>query len=231
MSFFITAKCVNGHVQTIEYSGPNVGSREWAEVQAGLLDGTSSMYRASPIGTDSVIGKCGICKAQIHCTVERQRTSEPEPRLGPQSFDTELESERDEIARKITEPDPASVDRTQRVLTDGSPVTPDHLEILPNGQQKGYIVLSEEERRKGFVRPVRRSYVHVGKPPDGEKFEYPIRKAWPPGCAKRTTMSIALAETYARDPGFYGGTFCCNCAAHFPLNQFVWEGTTEQVGS
>ena len=46
-------------------------------------------------------------------------------------------------------------------LTDGSPVTPDHREIDPaTGQQKGYVVLSAEERAKGFVRPVRQSYVH-----------------------------------------------------------------------
>ena len=48
-------------------------------------------------------------------------------------------------------------------LTDGSPVTDDHREINPEtGMQKGYVVLSEDERAKGFVRPVRRSYVHVG---------------------------------------------------------------------
>lgn len=46
-------------------------------------------------------------------------------------------------------------------LTDGSPVTPDHREFDPaTDQQKGYVVLSAEERAKGFVRPVRRSYVH-----------------------------------------------------------------------
>ena len=75
-------------------------------------------------------------------------------------------------------------------LTDGSPVTPDHREIDPKtGMQKGYVVLSAEERAKGFVRPVRRSYVHVG-------------------CGTVTTMGRALAETYARDlrdvaPGGY----------------------------
>jgi hypothetical protein len=98
-------------------------------------------------------------------------------------------------------------------LTDGSPVTPDHREIDPaTGQQKGYVVLSEEERRKGFVRPVRTEYVH--KP-----------------CGVVTFMSLPLAETYARDPGFYSGTFCAGCRKHFPLDQFVWKGTEEQVGS
>ena len=56
-------------------------------------------------------------------------------------------------------------DARKRTLTDGSPVTPDHREINSiTGQQKGYVVLSGEDRAKGFVRPVRRSYVHVGRP-------------------------------------------------------------------
>jgi len=104
------------------------------------------------------------------------------------------------------------VDRSKRTLTDGSPVTDDHRELLASGQQKGYVVLSAEERAKGFVRPVRRSYIH--KP-----------------CRGLTTMGLALAETYARDPNFYSGTFCCTCGKHFDLDQFVWEGTDEQLGS
>lgn len=108
-----------------------------------------------------------------------------------------------------------AVDRTQRTLTDGSPVTADHRELKPNGQQKGYVVLSEVERAKGFVRPVRHSYRHLV-------------------CGVVTTMGTALAETYARDPTFYSGTFCCGCGAHFPVGedgQFVWSGTDEKVGS
>lgn len=34
----------------------------------------------------------------------------------------------------------------------------------PTDQAEVYLVLSDEERAKGFVRPVRRSYVHVGAP-------------------------------------------------------------------
>jgi hypothetical protein len=107
------------------------------------------------------------------------------------------------------------VNRENVTLTDGSPVTPDHRELKPNGQQKGYVVLSEEERRKGFVRPVRRSYVHLT-------------------CGAVTTMGEALAETYARDPYFYSGTFCSECRAHFPVGddgEFDWQGTTEKVGT
>lgn len=97
-------------------------------------------------------------------------------------------------------------------LTDGSPVTDNHRELKSNGQQKGYIVLSEAERTKGFVRPLRDIYTHKI-------------------CNTDTTMSLAIAETYARDPYFYSGTFCVSCRAHFPLDEFVWKDTSEQVGS
>lgn len=108
------------------------------------------------------------------------------------------------------------VDRSAVALTDGSPVTDDHRELRADGQQKGYVVLTAEERAKGFVRPVRRDYVH---------------SAASPKCGALTTMGIALAEIYARDPKFYSGTFCVKCGAHFPLDEFTWAGTTEQVGS
>lgn len=126
------------------------------------------------------------------------------------------------------------VDYSQRTISghEGMPVTEDHKEIDPTtGQQKGYVVLTAAERAKGFVRPVRRTYIHAGKPPEGQGFEYPIRKVFPGGCGSRTTCSQDIAETYARDPNFYSGTFCCSCRKHFPLDQFVWEGTTEPVGS
>ena len=105
------------------------------------------------------------------------------------------------------------MNKSSRVLTDGSPVTPDHLEINPEtGKQKGYVVLTEGERAKGFIRPVRRSYVHKS-------------------CGVLTTMGQSIAETYARDPKFYNGTFCAGCKEHFPLDKFVWDGTNEIVGS
>lgn len=59
---------------------------------------------------------------------------------------------------------PPPVDRNNQTLTDESAVTPDHRDIKPDGMQKAYVVLNAEERAKGFVRPVRRSYVHVGRP-------------------------------------------------------------------
>jgi hypothetical protein len=106
------------------------------------------------------------------------------------------------------------VDRSKRCMTDGSPErTDNYREIDPaTGQQKGYVALCPTERAKGFVRPVRQVYIHLP-------------------CGTETHMGLALAETYARDPGFYSGTFCCNCRAHFPLDQFIWKGTNEKVGS
>lgn len=75
-----------------------------------------------------------------------------------------------------------------------------------SGQQKGYVVLSDAERSKGFVRPVRDAYRHSK-------------------CGAITTMGRSLAETYARDPSFYSGTFCSTCRNHFPVGEdgeFTW---------
>jgi hypothetical protein len=138
--------------------------------------------------------------------------------LGPTIDYAELEEERTNDAKCIADAlalqkqIDVPVDRNARTLTDGSPVTPDHREIDPvTGMQKAYVVLSQEERARGFVRPVRRTYTH--RP-----------------CGTNTTMGLALAETYARDPKFYVGTFCCHCKEHRPLVEFVWTGTNEQVG-
>ena len=134
------------------------------------------------------------------------------------------------IARWFPFLGPAAADRSQRVLSGGGEVTASHREINPaTGQQKGYIVLTEEERAKGFVRPVRRTYLHVGTGP--EMNGVVLIRAGQGGCGTRTTMSQDIAETYARDPGFYNATFCVSCRKHLPLDQFVWEGTNEQVGS
>lgn len=143
--------------------------------------------------------------------------------------------------------------------------------VRPDGQQEVYLVLSEEERAKGFVRPVRRSYRHVGiagpkyplrglAPDEVERYsqfgyvkfeEYPqdgghapsaLGRYWTQaqlnsigkGCGQVTTMGVALAETYARNPRFYGATFCCGCGRHLPVGEggeFVWDGTTERVGT
>jgi hypothetical protein len=172
----------------------------------------------------------------------------------------------EEAAQIIADRKAPPVDRSAQTLTDGSPVTEDHREINPaTGMQKGYVVLSAEERAKGFVRPVRDTYRHVGAP--GPKYElrdlteeensryskygYVKYEAYPQsnssvtgkfwtqpmldnirkGCGTVTTMGRAIAETYARDNTFYGATMCVHCRKHLPLEEFVWEGTNERVGS
>ncbi len=94
---------------------------------------------------------------------------------------------------------------------------PDLNNIKDNGQQEKYLVLSEDEREKGYVRPVRTSYIHKK-------------------CGGLTTMNQKIAETYARDPSFYGATFCAVCGSHFDLlkdreRQFLWDdGSGQGVG-
>lgn len=63
---------------------------------------------------------------------------------------------------KMTEP----VDRSKR-CTVGEAIAPGvpNTETGPDGQQRGYVILCDEERAKGFVRPVRRTYWHVGRRP------------------------------------------------------------------
>lgn len=154
------------------------------------------------------------------------------------------------------------MDNENRTTTDGLPPDPgmEHAPapkpIGPNGQHTAYWILSEEERSKGFIRPLRHSYTHVGK--EGPKYplrdltpeeetrykdfkyikyeEYPkgessvVGRFWTQadldrvgnGCGSTTTMSRPIAETYARDPHFYGATFCVACRTHLPLEEFIW---------
>lgn len=128
----------------------------------------------------------------------------------------------------------------------------------PGAQNEAYLILSDAERSKGFVRPVRLSYRHVGIPGPryplrdltGEeherydRFGYVKYEEYPPGddvlgrywtqsdldkigkgCRTVTTMNQAIAETYSRDPHFYGATYCCGCRLHLPVGvhgEFTW---------
>lgn len=136
------------------------------------------------------------------------------------------------------------------------------------GIHEDYYVICEEDRKKGFIRPVRTAYRHVGPP--GPKFqlrdltdeerqrynefgyvkyeEYPegshgcvVGRFWTQhdldrigtGCGHQTIMHQAFAETYARNPGFYGATFCAYCRVHLPVGEageFVWPDGT-RVGT
>lgn len=84
----------------------------------------------------------------------------------------------------------------------------------PVEQAEAYLILSVEERAKGFVRPVRTSYWHAK-------------------CGVVTHMSLPIAETYARNPKFYGGTYCAGCYMHLPVGEhgdFYWDKCDECVG-
>lgn len=81
----------------------------------------------------------------------------------------------------------------------------------PAPQADAYLVLSVEERAKGFVRPYRDAYRHDT-------------------CGTVTTMGRALSETYARDPKFYGGTYCVKCQMHRPVGEFHWYEMDGAIG-
>ena len=141
-------------------------------------------------------------------------------------------------------------------------------------QNEAYLILSEEEIAKGFVRPVRNRYIHVGKSlqyykgihrmlTEEEKAECDkpyvavmtvlekedgsflggayVTQAeidkWKAnervgGCGCKTIMAREIAETYARNPNFYGSTWCMCCKKHIDVNEFVWDdGSNEIVGS
>lgn len=103
----------------------------------------------------------------------------------------------------------------------------------PVPQHDAYLVLSETERAQGFVRPVRRAYMHIACPNDAANHGKLDIHDKPFGPV--TTMSQALAETYARQPTFYGATFCCACSMHRPVGEngeFIWDdGSGEKVGT
>jgi hypothetical protein len=162
-------------------------------------------------------------------------------------------------------------DRNDPRLTHGADTEP-----VP--QAEVYLVLSDEERAKGFVRPVRRSYVHVGPPgpthelrpltdheestfnvadPECgnsecaghrryvafEPYEEFLGRFWTQeqlnnigkGCGDVTRMAQDIAETYARDPHFYGATYCVRCRRHLPVGkdgEFVWlDDPNQRVGT
>lgn len=78
------------------------------------------------------------------------------------------------------------------------------IDTEPSGMNAAYLVLSEAERAAGYVRPLRRTYIHET-------------------CGVATTMSHAIAATYAVNPTFYGATYCVGCRMHPPVGEFRWD--------
>ncbi len=83
----------------------------------------------------------------------------------------------------------------------------------PTPMADTYLILPPDELAGGFVRPVRRAYIHST-------------------CGGRTTMGLTLAQTYAKRPTFYSTTFCVHCSKHRPVGEFTWDdGSGQLVGS
>lgn len=143
-------------------------------------------------------------------------------------------------------------DRADPRLTHGTDTEPVEMNEV-------YLVLPAAERAKGYVRPYRTSYTHAGirpthptrdltpeeseshggryvayeKYPDGESV---VGRFWTAdqlasGCGTSTIMGEALCETYARDPKFYGATYCVGCRMHRPVEEFTWDADGQRVGS
>lgn len=113
------------------------------------------------------------------------------------------------------------IKRAKSTTTDGLPPREGYENLgapapieLSSGQHEAYWVLTEEERSKGFVRPVRDRYIHEA-------------------CGEITVMGPAIAETYAREPGYYSRTMCVHCRGHYPVGpngEFIWPDG-ERVGT
>ena len=104
-------------------------------------------------------------------------------------------------------------DKDDRYTTDPTDSRLGHgIDTKPLEQQKTYLILSKEEIAKGFTRPLRDKYIHSK-------------------CGIETVMSLTISETYARNPKFYGATYCVGCRMHKPVGEFKWSEDNKTVGS
>lgn len=159
----------------------------------------------------------------------------------------------------VADPNRPNVVATNGIDPDATPGAPKGINPA-TGQHESYWTLSAEERQKGFIRPVRRTYTHTGIRPEhqtrplteseaarhassdyvafepfpendsGKTGRYWTQKQLDSGCGATTTMSLSIAQTYAREPGFYGSTFCASCKEHLrvgPDGEFTWEDGTK----
>lgn len=70
----------------------------------------------------------------------------------------------------------------------------------PDGQHERHPLNTEGE----FIAPVRNVYTHNT-------------------CGVATKIGSGIAETYAKNPRFYGRTFCVGCRDYFPIDEFKWD--------
>lgn len=168
--------------------------------------------------------------------LERQQWQGP-PRLGPRppaTGDIEATTQRLVDAVKKTQHEHETDPQGRQICTTSgeAPSKVRASQTQKTGQHDGYIVLCEEERQKGFVRPYRDEYRHVGAlqqlTDHAGNDSHQVRAG---GCGTTTRMGRSLSETYARDPKFYSHTFCVRCNQHLPVAEFTWTADQQQVGS
>lgn len=90
---------------------------------------------------------------------------------------------------------------------DPPPEDFDYGERLDDGQFENHPTIDEGE----FQQQPRDTYVHVE------------------GCGQSTTMARDLAESVARDPGYYSKTFCAGCNGYVPVEEVEWEDGEDWV--
>ncbi len=66
-TWIVRTECANGHKGDLRFVG--VG-RRWAEMWAGLTDGSPELYQHAP-GPDCPLCKCGICGATLTSSVRQ----------------------------------------------------------------------------------------------------------------------------------------------------------------
>jgi hypothetical protein len=84
----------------------------------------------------------------------------------------------------------------------------DYGNTKPDGQHENH----PSDLSGEVVRPYRDTYIH-------------------PSCGGvATKIPKHCAETYQRNPKFYGTTFCVGCKGYFPVAEFIWDDG-KRVGS
>lgn len=86
-------------------------------------------------------------------------------------------------------------------MTDDPPPEDfDYGERRDDGQFENHPTIDEGE----FEQEVRERYIHEA-------------------CGGETVMKRHIAESVARDPEYYGSTFCSKCGDYYPVEEFHWK--------
>jgi len=85
----------------------------------------------------------------------------------------------------------------------------DYGEQRENGQYENYPTIDEGE----FEQAPRKWYIHVD------------------GCGEETGMSEELVKSVARNPEYYGKTYCAGCEEHVPVSEVEWQDGSDWVVS